>query len=96
MNSALTLYNYLVEDSKILKYIPLYKVSQDHIELFFSAVRARGGFNNNPNAVQFRAAYKKLLVRAEIRDDGIGNCTPLEQITILTCSSKNPITSLNE
>lgn len=96
MKSALSLYSCLVENAKVLKYLPLYKVSQDHIELFFSAVRARGGFNNNPDAIQFRAAYKKLLVRAEIRDGGIGNCTPLEQISILTCSSKNPITALNE
>lgn len=35
-------------------------------------------------------------MRAEIRDDGIGNCTPLEQVNILTCSSKNPILALNE
>lgn len=96
MKSALDLYEYLVNDTQILKYIPVYKVSQDHIELFFSAIRARGGFNNNPNAVQFRAAYKKLLIRAEIRDGGVGNCVPLEQVNILTCSSKNPVESINE
>lgn len=46
--------------------------------------------HNNPNAVQFRAAYKKLLIRAEIRYKGFGNCVPLQQINILTCSGKNP------
>lgn len=96
MKSALTLYEHLVEGTGMLKYVSLYKISQDHLELFFSAIRARGGFNNNPNAVQFRAAYKKLLIRAEIRDGGIGNCIPLEQINILTCSSKNPVHSINE
>lgn len=45
---------------------------------------------NNPNAVQFRAAYKKLLIRAEMRYKGFGNCVPLQQINILTCSGKNP------
>lgn len=48
MKSALKMYEELVEEKKYLKYIPFYKVSQDHLELFFSAVRAKGGFNNNP------------------------------------------------
>ncbi|CAB3236478.1 unnamed protein product [Arctia plantaginis] len=89
-------YEHLVEDKQILKFVPLYKISQDHLELFFSAIRARGGFNNNPNAVQFRAAYKKLLIRGDIRGRGIGNCITLEQINILTCSSKNPVNAINE
>ena len=43
-----------------------YKHSQDHIELFFSAVRAKGGFNNNPTALPFQeAAYKRLLTLLE-------------------------------
>lgn len=64
MISAIKLYKYLIDGTKLLQYLPLYKVSQDHLELFFSAIRARGGFNNNPNAVQFRAAFKRLLIRA--------------------------------
>lgn len=96
MQSTIQLFKYLVEELKVLKYLPMYKVSQDHIELFFSAIRARGGFNNNPNAVQFRAAFKRLLIRAEIRDGGVGSCIPLEQINILTCSSKvGPVTTIN-
>ena len=39
-----------------MRYLLTYKLSQDHIELFFSAVRARGGFNNNPASMQFRNA----------------------------------------
>lgn len=35
------------------RYLLTYKLSQDHLELFFSAVRARGGYNNNPNVRQF-------------------------------------------
>ena len=37
-----------------------YKMSQDHLELFFAAVRACGRWNNNPTASQFTAAYKRL------------------------------------
>lgn len=47
-------------------YILTYKVSQDHIELFFNSIRACGGYNNNPNALQFRYALRKLLVAGNI------------------------------
>lgn len=30
-----------------------YKLSQDHLELLFSAVRAKGGFSNNATVLQF-------------------------------------------
>lgn len=38
----------------------------------------------------------KDLVRAEIRDGGVGNCIPLQQVNILTCSSRNPVQTLND
>lgn len=41
MNSALALYEDMVENTLMLKYVPLYKISQDHRELFFWAIRAR-------------------------------------------------------
>lgn len=45
-----------------MSYLLSYKLSQDHLEVFFSALRSLGGFNNNPNAIQFKSAYKRLLV----------------------------------
>ncbi|GBO05547.1 DNA transposase THAP9 [Araneus ventricosus] len=70
-----------------LIYFPLYKVSQDHVELLFSAVRFHGGSNDNPTARQFRSAYRKLLVNAEIKCTASGNCIPLTDVKILTVSS---------
>ena len=49
---------YVVLEQAPLKYLLTYKLSQDHLELFFSAVRSkkrgRGG-NNNPTVFQFKA-----------------------------------------
>jgi hypothetical protein len=59
-----------------------YKMSHDHLELFFSAVRACGGRNNNPTTRQFVAAYKQLLMRHNI-EGGRGNCTPQDDTEIL-------------
>jgi len=44
-----------------LEYLLTYKLSQDHLEIFFSAVRARGEFSNNPTAAQFEAALTPIL-----------------------------------
>lgn len=41
------------------KYVLTYKLCQDHLELFFSCVRSRGGNNDNPNVKQFTWAVRK-------------------------------------
>lgn len=37
----------------------------------------------------FKAAYTQLLTRCQIREGSIGNCVPLENITVLNVSFKN-------
>ena len=74
IKSAQSLFTELVEkDDPLLKYLLMYKFSQDHLELFFGAVRSCGGFNNNPTASQFTASYKRLLMRSNIKGRN-GNC----------------------
>ena len=81
-----------------LKYLLTYKLSQDHLELFFGAVRAAGGFNNNPTTQQITAAYKLLLLRSHI-EGGKGNCEKRDPIDILsavtdTCKiKKKPVST---
>lgn len=85
----------------LIDYICFYKLSQDHIELFFGTIRSHGGHNDNPTARQFRSAYRKLLINAKIKDGSLGNCIPLDEIDILNCSSatntiKDPVDIINE
>lgn len=87
INSVLKLYKHLVEEKSLLKYLPTIKVSQDHLELFFGAIRSHGGCNDKPTARQFAAAFKRLIVVNEVRDVTSGNCLPLEHIKILHVSS---------
>jgi len=70
-----------------LSFILSYKISQDHIEMLFSAIRSKGGFNNNPTASQFEAAYKRLLVRSELSISENANCSVLDNTNILHVSS---------
>jgi hypothetical protein len=72
LKNSLELYS-LLKEAYNLKYLLTYKLSQDHLEVFFSAIRAKGGHNNNPSAIQFQSAYRQMLVRHEI--NASGNCS---------------------
>ncbi|KAG6442831.1 hypothetical protein O3G_MSEX002540 [Manduca sexta] len=93
MKSLFALYNTLIaQENSTLNYICTYKLCQDHLELFFGSIRAKCGFNNNPSACMFRAAYKRLLVHAQFKDSATGNGLQLEKITILNASAINSTT----
>ena len=78
---------YISASDAPLTFLLTYKLSQDHIELFFGQIRSMGGNNNNPTVKQFSAAYKKLLVQNNIMDVVKGNCLPLNSVPILTVGS---------
>ena len=77
----LTLYDALILSGKYnMSFLCTFKISQDHLELFFGKTRSLDGCNNNPLARQFCAAYKKLLIYNDIQDVIRGNCMPLQCI----------------
>ena len=100
IKSTKEIFHNLVETKEApLKYLLTYKLSQDHLELFFGAVRSAGGFNNNPTTQQFTAAYKHLLLRSHI-EGGKGNCEKRDPIDILSvlgdsCKINNMVTITN-
>ncbi|CAK1601938.1 unnamed protein product [Parnassius mnemosyne] len=88
IESTIALIQDLVLNSECaLKYLPLHKISQDHLEHLFGSIRCHGGSNNNPSARVFESIYKKLLTYAQIKNSGSGNCSALGQISILQCTS---------
>lgn len=86
LNSVYNLFNDTVKTGT-MDFILTYKVSQDHLEMLFSVIRSRGGFNNNPFAPQFEATYKKLLIHTDISISNNANCTPQDSTNILHVSS---------
>jgi len=93
LNSLLNLYNRYIDN---LQFIRTYRLSQDHIELFFGTIRSDGGHNNNPTAKQFRVAYRKIVIRTnDVQSFNTGNCIPLEHNDILHFSSSDPIKVIN-
>ncbi|VEN54857.1 unnamed protein product [Callosobruchus maculatus] len=73
--------------SKVLDFVLTYKFSQDHLEIFFSAIRSRGGNNNNPTAFQFEHIYKRLLIHSQVKGSEHANVTAIDFMRILYCSS---------
>ena len=69
-----------------LSYLLTYKLSQDHLELLFCAIRASLGSNNNPTCRQFIASYKRLIMRTQVKSDA-GNCTAQDHTSILSTVS---------
>lgn len=61
-----------------MKFLRTYPLNQDHLEIFFGKIRARNGFNNNPNVSQFKGAYRRLLTNLEIRPPRHSNCLIFE------------------
>jgi hypothetical protein len=89
IDSVLAIYDEFVA-TRDLPYLATYRLSQDHIELTFNVVRSRGRWNNNPTPTQFRAAYRRLLIRHNIKPQNTGNAISQEDLQIL------PIVSFTE
>ena len=53
---------HLAAKRKPFNYLLTYKYSQDHLELLFSCIRSRGGWNNNRNCLQLKYAPRKMLM----------------------------------
>lgn len=69
-----------------------YELSQEHLELFFSAIRGRCGNNNNLTCLQFIATFKKLLVHVQIGGSKFANClaqnnTPFLNLSLMETTS---------
>ena len=70
-------------ETRILKYILVFKMSQDPLELFFGSIRASLGYNNNPTVLQFQRAYTKLCAGALIKAGQGSNCLWDDSTTVL-------------
>lgn len=74
----------LLRNERPLKYVLFYKLSQDHLEIFFGAVRNRNGNNVNPTCHQFERAMKGLALHAEMK---IANANVEDTSVPLLCST---------
>ncbi|KYN04403.1 THAP domain-containing protein 9 [Cyphomyrmex costatus] len=62
------------DGDKCFTYFLTYKCSQDQIELYFSCLRLRGGWNNNPNIMQVLWSVRRLFYRNSVEPSINSNC----------------------
>ena len=72
-------------------YLLTYQYSQDHLELLFSCIRSRGGWNNNPNCLQLKYSLRKMLMRNAVTTSKNANC-----VDFTDCNSIIPIFHLRK
>lgn len=72
------MYMEYIEEKSLLENISAYAFSQDHVEIFFSKIRARNGHNDNPNVLQFKGAFRRLLCNLELKVPEKSNCQMFE------------------
>ena len=81
------------------KFLLTYKFSQDHIELLFSCIQSKGGWNDNPNVLQFKYALRSMLLPNKITASNSANCHVFEQNAVIPVfsgdSSENSPTVAN-
>ena len=71
--------NLLTRNYNQFKYVLTYRFSQDQLEMFFSKIRSRFGWNNNPNALQFKWALRALLLKNQVSPSTNANCSVIEE-----------------
>lgn len=72
-------------ENNIVEYFLSYKLSQDHVEMFFSLIRRMNGHNNNPTNIQYKSAYKKLLLnKLNVLLSSSANCSLLDNTLLIS------------
>jgi len=94
MKSALQLAQYVFEKD-LMSYLLTYKLSQDHLETFFSCIRRMGGFNNNPTYRQFKLSYKKLVSHVNSIVPDAANCTLQDNTNVLKINDTSTNTEIS-
>lgn len=95
------MYTEYVENENLLDRLPVFTMSQDHLECFFGKVRSLNRQNDNPTEQQFIAAYRKLLCISDIKTSNVANCQDVCYRAVVSnilnvASSKRTPTERNE
>lgn len=78
MSSLKLMFDEFVTNEGVLESISTYYLQQDVLEMFFGKIRARCGYNNNPNVDQFKGTYRRLLGNLEIISSPFSNCRVID------------------
>ena len=72
LNAMISLWRKLYDEGAI-SFLATRRLNQDPLENFFGAIRQQGGNSDNPTAIQFKRAYRKLF-HTNLLTIASGNC----------------------
>lgn len=73
------IYHDYVTEKQWMQFFPTFRISQDHLETFFSKIRSKLGQNDNPTCQQFSASYRKLLYQPNTSFPKLGNISLVDE-----------------
>lgn len=74
IDSIIAMYEKYVDQLHWMRFLATYRLSQDHVEIFFGKIRSQNGFNDNPTCKQFISSYRKLLHNIDVLVSKSANC----------------------
>lgn len=79
-----------------ITYLCTHKINQDPLENCFSAIRAKGGYSDNPDTKKFTEVSKQVLLKACLSQSELSNCeTDVNAMLIDVFSHKLPVVNHN-
>lgn len=85
--SITLMYKKYVDEMQWMRFFATYRLSQDHVEMFFGKIRSQNGYNDNPTIKQFKSSYRKLLHNFDVIISRGSNCSVQCHSNTLTVSS---------
>lgn len=79
-----------------IEFLLTYKLSQDHLETFFSLIRRRNGWNNNSTAKLFKASYRQILYLSNVSVPLSANCIPQDDTVLVGVSDNSSVQNEQE
>lgn len=73
IESVVSMYTHYVQEGHTMYMLPTYRLSQDHLEMFFQQIRSRNGYNDNPTVLQFQYSFRRLQMIVDLPLIGEGN-----------------------
>lgn len=87
IESISSMYVQYVQENQNMNMLATYRLSQDHLEMFFRKIRCRNGNNDNPTVLQFQHSYRRLQMINDLPLIGDANTSQLPASNILSISS---------
>lgn len=88
----------LFEEEKAAKnsFLLTKRLNQDCLEIFFSIIRQRGGWNLNPSAKAFRLSFRILSITSLLKPSKLANCQEDSDTLLLLTNMNKTVHNIRE